>query len=120
MNRCLIVLLLLSVAAAGCARRPSEDNFYFGTYSQAEALYNRKDYERAIQKYQAYIDENPEGNLAAIARYYMGRSYAALGKKEEAKALFERVAKDHSDLVWANFSKTQIKELEKPAEPEKK
>lgn len=121
MKKYVILFLMASVVMTGCARRPSEDNFYFGTYSEAESLYNRKQYERAIQKYQAYIDENPQGNLSAIASYYMGRSYMALGKKEEAKALFQKVAKEHPDLVWANFSQTQIKELEKtPETPAKK
>jgi hypothetical protein len=34
---------------------------------------------------------------------------------EEAKKIFDKIAQEHPDLVWANFSKTQLKELEKPA-----
>ena len=80
-------------------------------------MYDKKDYERALQKYQAYIDENPEGNLAVIAQYYMGRCYAALGQPEQAKPLFEKVLKEHPDLVWANFSEAQLKELQAAGEP---
>lgn len=106
-------LLLLPVFLISCARQPSVDNFYFGPYSEAESLYNHKQYEKAIQKYQAYVDENPEGNLAVIAKYYMGRSYAAIGKKDEAKTLFEKIVQEHPDLVWANFAQSQMKEMDK-------
>ncbi len=120
MKKPLIFILLISISSSACARRQSADNFYFGSYSEAEALYNRSEYEKAIQKYQAYIDENPQGNLAVIARYYMGRSYAALGKKEEAKALFQKVSTENRDLVWANFSQTQLRELNNPPQADKK
>ncbi len=107
-------LLLILVAAIGfsCARAEKPESFYFGSYSEAEQLYNRKDYERAIQKYQAYIDENPEGNLSVISQYYIGKSYSALGRTEEAQAIFQKITKDHPDLIWANFSETQLKEMQ--------
>lgn len=106
-----LVLCLLVLMAPSCAFRGSE-SFYFGHYSEAEQLYGKGQYEKAIEKYQAYIDENPEGNLAVISRYYMAKSHAALGHTEEAKKLYEQIAEKYPDLVWANFSKTQLKELE--------
>lgn len=114
----LLLLIVITFSVMSCARRQGPDNFYFGAYSEAEALYNRKEYEKAIQKYQAYVDENPEGNLAVISRYYMGRSYAALGKTEQAKEIFEKIVAQHPNLVWANFADTQLKELQKSASSE--
>ena len=46
-----------------------------------------------------------------IARYYMGKCYAAMGKPAEAKEIFQKITKEHPDLVWANFSEAQLKEL---------
>ncbi len=104
----------LVLALTSCKHRfTGPDSFYFGAYSEAEALYNQKQYERAIQKYQAYIDENPEGNLAVISQYYMGRSHASLGHVEEAKSIYQKIVQDHPNLVWANFADTQLKELQK-------
>ncbi|MBN1687865.1 MAG: tetratricopeptide repeat protein [Candidatus Omnitrophica bacterium] len=102
------VFILLS-----CARNP--EHFYFGNYSQAERLYQKGEYERAIQKYQEYIDENPEGNLAVISLYYIARSHMALGHDEEARALFDEVSTKHPDLVWAHFSEMQLKEMDAQA-----
>ncbi len=113
MKNSIVLVLLLTLLITACAKRPSPDNFYFGAYSEAEALFNRGEYEKALQKYQAYIDENPEGNLAIISQYYMGRSYSALGRKDDAKAIFEKIRQKYPDVVWANFSETQLKELDK-------
>lgn len=108
-----LLIIVIAFSSASCARfaRKNPDNFYFGAYSEAEALFNRKEYEKAIQKYQAYIDENPEGNLSVISQYYMAKSYAAIGKTDEAKAIYQKIVQNHSNLVWANFSDTQLKEL---------
>lgn len=107
-----IFLLITGIGFSSCAHKTSE-NFYFGNYSEAEALYNRGEYEKAIQKYQGYIDENPEGNLALISQYYIARSHAALGRGDEAKRLFQKIVEGYPKTVWANFSESQLKDLEK-------
>lgn len=104
---------LLLIVNASCAHRV--ENYYFGNYSEAERLYQKGEYEKAIQKYQAYIDQNPEGNLAVISLYYIARSHDALGRAEEAKRLYQQIMKDQPDAVWAHFSETRLKEVEKPA-----
>ena len=86
--------------------------FYFGNYSEAEGLFNHAQYDKAIQKYQAYIDENPEGRLTIISEYYIARSHAALGHRDEAKELYKQIIQKYPDVVWARFSETQLKEIE--------
>lgn len=109
-----VSLFILILTSTGCLHRPRP--FYFGDYSEAEALYNKGDYEKAIQKYQAYIDENPEGHLAVISQYYIGRSHAALGHTDTAKDIFQTIIKEHPNVVWANFAETQLKELSAPTD----
>lgn len=108
-----VLILLSTVLLSACARTRGPEHFYFGNYSEAEQLYSKGEFEKAIAKYQAYVDENPEGNLAVIAQYYMGKSYAALGQNEQARELYQKIAKEYPDLVWANFAETQLKELDK-------
>ena len=110
--RRLILILMMATLGLSCAHKQPE-NFYFGNYSEAEALYNRGQYDKAIQKYQAYVDENPEGNLAIIAQYYIAKSHMALGHYEDAERIFKTTVEKHPDMVWANFSETQLKELDK-------
>lgn len=118
MKRAFIVsqIVLLGTILVSCAGNKGPERFYFGNYSEAEEFYNKGQHEKAIEKYQAYIDENPEGNLAVISNYYMAKSHVALGNIDQAKAIYQAIVDQYPDLVWANFAKTQLKELEEPAQ----
>ncbi len=109
------LLLLVILVCTSCAKGKGPEQFYFGSYSEAEKFYNKGQYERAIEEYQKYIDENPEGNLAVISQYYIAKSHAALGNFDQARKIYETIIQQYPDLVWANFSRTQLKELDKQA-----
>ena len=102
-------LLILLPVLAGCSSTPSE--FSFGTYSDAERLYEKGEYENAIQKYENYIRENREGDMVAIASYYMARSYEALKRPEEARSLYRKIRDEYRKSVWAGFAKERLQEL---------
>ena len=106
----LLPFLLLSVFAAGCVSRGVE-RFDFGAYSQGDKLFQKGKYAEAILKYQAYIEENPVGNMAVIARYSIGKSYLALSQGDQAKACFEQIAAEHKGLIWAELSDRQLQEM---------
>ncbi|MBI3307299.1 MAG: tetratricopeptide repeat protein [Candidatus Omnitrophica bacterium] len=108
-------LLILALSLSSCAKMKTfhgPEQYYFGTYSEAERYYNKGEYEKAVVKYKAFLNEKPEGNLAVISQYYIGKSYAAMGKTADAKKVFKKLVKDYPDLVWANFAKNQLKEME--------
>ena len=102
----LISVFLLSLG--GCRTNPS---FNFGAYSEAERFYEKKEYQKAILKYEEYLRENPEGNMAVISYYYMAKSFEGLGQRKEAQAIYKKIVKDYPNLVWADFAKTRLKEL---------
>ena len=102
------LLLTLSFFSSCAKLRKNPERFYFGNYSEAEAAFNKGQYQIALDKYGAYISENPEGNLAVIASYYMAKSYAALGQKDKALTLFKGIIAKHPDNVWAKFAQSQI------------
>ncbi len=106
-----IGVLLLS----GCAHNP--ESFYFGDYSEAEKLYNRGAFKEAIEKYDAYLKDHPEGNLAVIAQYYIAKCHVELKEPDLAKPIFEKIVKEHPDVVWAKFSETQLQEMGNPKTP---
>jgi tetratricopeptide (TPR) repeat protein len=108
-------LLIVSLLAfLGCRSTPA---FNFGAYSEAERFYEKKEYEKAIAKYDQYIKENPEGNMAVIAHYYMAKSHEELGQPDPASTLYEKIIQDHPDLIWADFSKARLEELRGESEP---
>ena len=106
----LLILVLFSVSAASCH---SSQSFNFGPYSEAEHLYKKGKYKKAIDKYQEYLRDNPDGNMAVISYYYLAKSYEGLDQTEKAKELYEKIVKEHPGLVWADFSKTRLEELSK-------
>ncbi|MFA7255044.1 MAG: tetratricopeptide repeat protein [Candidatus Omnitrophota bacterium] len=101
---------LLSVLFASCAFHSSKHSF--GPYSAAETFYSKGNYPKAIEKYQEYLAENPKGNLAATAEYYVAKSYAASGNPDRARESFERVLKTFPGTSWAAFSKEQLEALD--------
>lgn len=103
-----IPLCVLLLNFTGCQSAPA---FNFGPYSEAERLYEKEQYEKAIAKYEEYVRENPEGNLALISYYYMARSYEGFGKKEKAREFYQKVLTQSPRSVWAGFAKGRLKEL---------
>lgn len=104
------VWVLLSGMFASCAHGPSLHSF--GPYSEAEAFYKKGDYPKAIEKYQEYLTANPQGNLAAIAEYYIAKSYLVSGDKIRARKSFEQVVKRYPKTSWADFALEQIDMLQ--------
>ena len=101
----LISLLILG----GCRSTPAA--FNFGPYSQAERFYEKKEYSKAIAKYEEYVHENPDGNLAVISYFYMAKSYESLGQKEKARELYQKISREYPNVVWTNFAKARLKQL---------
>ena len=111
--RFFVALVLSAVMFASCASHASER--CFGPYSAAEGFYKKANYPKAIQKYQEYLSSNPQGNLAAIATYYIGKSYAASGDTAKARASFEQVEKKFPRTSWSEFAKEQLELLQPSA-----
>lgn len=105
-----ILILALSLFLANCHSAPS---FNFGAFSEAERLYEKKEYPKAIAKYEEHLREHPEGHLAVIARYYTAKSYEALGQGHEAGKIYRQIVKDEPKLIWASFAKTRLEEMAK-------
>lgn len=101
-----IFLLLL---LGSCRSSPAFD---FGAYSEAEHWYEKGEYRKAVEKYEEYLRENPEGNMAVISHYYRAKSYEGLGEREKAKEIYAEIVKEYPDLIWANFSKTRLEEMD--------
>ncbi|HCM42972.1 MAG TPA: hypothetical protein DIS66_06660 [Candidatus Omnitrophica bacterium] len=94
---------------SGCLRSPARHQF--GDYSNAEKYYAEGKYEKAIESYQNYMDKNEEGNLSIIAKYYTAKSYVALQKNDQAKKYYQEIINQYPDLIWAELSKEQLKNL---------
>ena len=105
-----MILILSGIMLASCSFRSSKH--VFGPYSEAEDFYKKGDYPKAIEKYREYLAGNPQGNMAAIAEYYIAKSHVAAGDMAKARESFERVITRFPETSWAEFSKEQLKNLQ--------
>ena len=111
--RLFAALLVLGGVFVSCASHSAAK--CFGPYSAAETFYKKANYPKAIEKYQEYLAANPQGNLAAIATYYIAKSYAASGDTAKACENFKRVSEKFPGTSWAEFAKEQLGILQPPA-----
>jgi TolA-binding protein len=105
-----MILALSGMMLTSCAFRSSKHAF--GPYSEAEDFYKKGDYPKAIEKYQEYLVGHPQGNMAAIAEYYIAKSHLASGDVVKARESFEQVVKLYPQTSWADFSKEQLENLQ--------
>jgi len=104
------VWALTSLIFTSCAFHASSRSF--GPYSDAENFYKKGNYPKAIGKYQEYLSGNPQGNLAAIAQYYIAKSYGASGDTVKAVENYKRVIKQYPKTSWADFAEEQLELLQ--------
>lgn len=103
------LLILIPLLVSGC--RASSPAFQFGAYSEAERLFSKNEYAKAIEKYEEYLRNHPEGNMAVISHYYMAKSYEGLGDTPKAREIYGKIIKEHAGTVWADFAKARLGEL---------
>jgi len=108
--RLFAVCAVLGMMLASCAF--SSPKYSFGPYSEAETFYKKGNYPKAIEKYQEYLTTHSQGNLAAIAEYYIAKSYAASGNQDKARESFKQVLEKFPGTSWAEFSKDQLNMLQ--------
>jgi tol-pal system protein YbgF len=67
------------------------------TYEAAFNLLNKKEYDKAISRFQAFIKNFPESLYTANAHYWLGEIYYLKGKSESANREFQVIITDYPD-----------------------
>ncbi len=72
-------------------------------YEAALSLYNVKNYQGALERFQALLNSGTAGKLADNCRYWIGESYYGLGKYSDALSSFQQVVetKGSSKIPYA-------------------
>jgi ABC-type branched-subunit amino acid transport system substrate-binding protein/outer membrane protein assembly factor BamD (BamD/ComL family) len=109
-------ILLVSVIAFfwACGPRPVPPpqpvEFHPGTplFSKAEKLFQKKEYDNALELYNEYISNFPKGYLTAEALMKIGLIQTALGKNEDARKIYEQIVDRYPDSFFALTAKVEI------------
>lgn len=91
-------------AAAG-AHEPA------GLFEQAEELFSKKEFKKAILDYQKFRDSKPKDKRVVTAIYKMGVCFQELGLKDEAKTFYQEVVSKYPSSVEAQKCKIRLKKL---------
>jgi TolA-binding protein/thiol-disulfide isomerase/thioredoxin len=77
----------------------------------AQVLHDLGRLDKALAGFQAYLEGNPTGDLAAEAIFQTGAILSELGRVEEARNAFIRVTKDYPGNPQAGRAVDQLREL---------
>jgi TolA-binding protein len=104
-----------SAAAASAVESPSTPSNKKGdtkTYNEGEALFSKKEFKKALVKFNSYREKNPKGAKASEATYKIGVCLGELGLKKEAKEIYQETIDNFpgtSSAKKAKFRLTQVK-----------
>ena len=86
MKRLILLLALIGLAMPSVAQAPPEDIF-----REAQELFERGDYEAAIERYNALVRDYPLSELIPDAQFRRAVSLYRLGRYDEALSLLRRI-----------------------------
>lgn len=80
-------------------------------YFWADALYEAKNYQEAILKFEEFKEKYPKSDRVAEALYKQGLAFIQLGKKSDAKLFFTELVSSHGDSSFAKKAKSELEKL---------
>lgn len=83
------------------------------SFDQAEELFEKKEWKKAVLTYQKFRDSNPKSKKFAEATYKIGVCFQELGMKEDAKTFFDEVITKFANSPEAKKAKTRLKNIKK-------
>jgi TolA-binding protein len=81
------------------------------TYNEGEALFSKKEFKKALVKFQTYREKNPKGPKAAESTYKIGVCLVELGLKKEAKEIYQETVDTYPGTPSAKKAKFRLTQL---------
>lgn len=73
------------------SRYPRAPSVHQALFYQAETEYRLNEFSKCIATFQQFLTQNPEHDLAPIARFHRGKALAATGQNQEAAFAFKQL-----------------------------
>jgi len=78
----------------------------------ADIYFNRMEYFKAIQNYQALYEEFSGTDSGVEAYYHLGLCYNKMGYEKKAAEIFNEIIENHSDSIYAQQARLQLDVLQ--------
>jgi TolA-binding protein len=99
----------LSSTATGASKKAASQS----AFESAMALYDKKNYQEAILKFEEYRKANAKGKFVASATMKIGQSFEILGMRDEAKAFYDEVVGKFPKSKEAANAAVRLKKIRK-------
>ena len=112
-----IALLITALFLYHCAQKPGAPPLPVPRdagqklFDSAGGYFQGKDYDKALEVYQAYLRQYPDHPLVPAAKLKIGDTYAALGKIREARKAYNDVIAQYPDSVFAENAKLGLVDI---------
>jgi len=93
---------------AQCPNHKDVENAY---YWIGECYYSQEQYTQAIAEYEHLLKTYPDSPNVARALYKLARCKQEIGKKSEARELFQKLVKEHGGTLEAEQAAQRLKDL---------
>lgn len=100
------LVLFEQVASEG-----SGDEAIDGRFMTGEALFNMKEYDKAIMQYQKIISQYPSHNLSPAAMLQQGIAFENLADKDTAKVIYRKLLSRHGAAPEASQAQERLGKL---------
>jgi TolA-binding protein len=80
-------------------------------FSEGEALFAKKEFKKALVKYQTFREKSPKAAKASEATYKIGVCLTEIGLKKEAKEIFQETIDNYPSSPSAKKAKFRISQL---------
>jgi len=94
------------------ASKPRKERSADELYRDADSIYNRKQYQKAVLAYQVFIDTYPDDRRVADAYLKQGLSLVMMGSKKSATYFFKTLIDRFPDSTEADTARRKLEEIE--------
>lgn len=94
------------------ASRPRKERSADELYREADRIYNKKQFQKAVLAYQVFIDTYPDDGRVADAYLKQGLSLVMMGSNKSATYFFKTLIDRFPDSHQADTARQKLKEIE--------
>ena len=104
-------VFFLGCQAGGISGSRAKTTHADNAYGLAKKFYHRGQYDKAIEYFEKYIDENADNTMYEIALYYLSKSYKNTQDYSNALLNYQKLIDNKGDAFWIDLAKADMEEI---------
>lgn len=80
-------------------------------YGLAKQYYHRGQYNKAIENFEKFIEENDDSSIYEVALYYLAKSYKNIQDNRNAFLTYQKLISNKGDSFWVTLAREDMGEI---------